>query len=123
VFSYNAGSWQSSELILGASAPVKRDTISPKPRQDVTATVIELLASSKSRLPSAFVVIIEAPAEKRAVMPAKKPVTGTTFCIADTASGLISCPIRTLSTIVFIFTIAIVAMEAIKNLLRLLLIR
>ena len=121
--SYNAGSWQSREQILGASTPVRRETISPKPRQDETATVIELLASSKSRLPSAFVAMIEAPAERREVMPAIRPMIGTTFCIADTASGLISCPIRTLSTIVFIFTIAIVAMEAIKNLLRLLLIR
>ena len=67
--------------------------------------------------------MIEAPAERREVMPEKKPKTGTTFCIADTASELISCPIRMLSSILFIFMIAIVAMEAIRNLLRLLLIR
>ena len=84
---------------------------------------MELPASSKSRLPSAFAVIIEAPAEKRKLMPDKSPITGTTFWIADTASGPIRCPIMMLSTMPLIFMIAIVAMDATIKFFRLLLIR
>ena len=123
MFSYSAISWQSRALIHGASTPERRHTASPKPRQIETATVMALLASSESRLPSAFAVMTEAPPKKRRAMPEKKVVTGQTFCIADTASGPINCPIRTLSTMVFIFVIAMLTMEAIRNLLRLLLIR
>ena len=116
-------SWQSRELIPGDSTPERRDIIRPKARQEEIETVMELPASSKSRLPSAFAVMIAAPAESRNVMAEMSPKTGTTFCIAATACGPISCPIRILSTTPLIFMTAIVAMDAVRNFLRLLLIR
>ena len=97
--------------------------INPMPRHEEKATLIELPASSKSCLPKAFDAMIDAPDERSMLIPEINPTTGKAFCIADTASGPINCPIRTLSTVLFMLMIAMVAMDARRNRPRLLLIR